>query len=133
MGDVYDRVKATLFMATDRPAVLRQAIMSCRKAGTVSIPGVYGGLLDKIPFGAAFAKGLTMRMGQTHVKRWLPDLLGHIQEGRIDPTWIISHRMKLDQGPEGYKQFADNKGGVHEGRADAVRAAWYARSRAICL
>ena len=110
VGDVYDRVKTTLFMATDRPAVLRQAIMSCRKAGTVSIPGVYGGLLDKIPFGAAFAKGLTMRMGQTHVKRWLPDLLGHIQEGRIDPTWIISHRMRLDQGPEGYKQFADNKG-----------------------
>ncbi len=109
IGNLYDRAKTSLMMATDRPAVLRQAIMSCRKAGTVSIPGVYGGLLDKLPMGAAFAKGLTMKMGQTHVHRWLPELLGHIEEGRIDPTWIISHRMPLEEGPKGYEMFADHK------------------------
>ena len=109
VGNLYDRAKTSLYMATDRPAVLRQAIMACRKGGTVSVPGVYGGLLDKIPFGAAFAKGLTMKMGQTHVHKYLPELLKHIQEGRIDPTWIISHRLPLDQAPEGYKQFAENK------------------------
>lgn len=105
VGAIYDRIKATAFLATDRPNVLRQAIMACRKGGTVSIPGVYGGLLDKIPMGAAFNKGLTMKMGQTHVQKYLKPLLGRIQNGDIDPSFIITHRMKLDDAPEGYTKF----------------------------
>ena len=92
-------------MATDRPNVLRQAIQACRKGGTVSIPGVYGGFLDKIPFGAAFAKGLTFKMGQTHVQKYLPRLMDHIQKGDIDPSFVITHRMKLDEAPMGYDIF----------------------------
>jgi threonine dehydrogenase-like Zn-dependent dehydrogenase len=104
-----DRIKAAAFLATDRPHALRQAIHCCRKGGTVSVPGVYGGLLDKFPFGAAFGKGLTFKMGQTHVHRYLPDLLKHIQEGRLDPTFVITHRLPLDQAAEGYKMFSENK------------------------
>ncbi len=104
-----DRIKAATFLATDRPHALRQAIHCCRKGGTVSVPGVYGGLLDKFPFGAAFGKGLTFKMGQTHVHRYLPDLLKHIQEGRLDPTFVITHRLPLDQAAEGYKMFSENK------------------------
>lgn len=105
VGAVYDRVKASLYMATDRPNVLRQAIMACRKGGTVSIPGVYGGLLDKIPFGAAFNKGLTFKMGQTHVQRYMKPLLQRIQTGEIDPSFIISHRLPLHQAPQAYETF----------------------------
>lgn len=104
-----DRIKAAAYLATDRPHALRQAIHCCRKGGTVSVPGVYGGLLDKFPFGAAFGKGLTFKMGQTHVHRYLPDLLKHIQEGRLDPTFVITHRLPLDQAAEGYKMFSENK------------------------
>jgi threonine dehydrogenase-like Zn-dependent dehydrogenase len=108
--DAYlDQAKAAMFLATDRPHALRQAIMSLRKAGTLSIPGVYGGLLDKVPMGAAFAKGLTMKMGQTHVQRWLPDLMAHIQNGDLDPTFIISHRMTLADAPEGYRLFKEKR------------------------
>jgi threonine dehydrogenase-like Zn-dependent dehydrogenase len=105
MGAIYDRIKASAFLATDRPNVLRQAIIACRKGGTISVPGVYGGLLDKIPFGAAFNKGLTMKMGQTHVQKYLQPLLGKIRDGAIDPSFIITHRMKLEEAPEGYSKF----------------------------
>lgn len=107
VGALYDRVKTSLMLATDRPNVLRQALQACRKGGTVSIPGVYGGLLDKIPFGAAFSKGLTLRMGQTHVHRYLRPLLGRIQKGEIDPSFIITHRLSLDQAPWAYHTFRD--------------------------
>ena len=83
----------------------RASIQACRKGGTVSIPGVYGGFLDKIPFGAAFAKGLTFKMGQTHVHRYVPKLLDHIQNGRLDPTFVISHRVPLTEAPAAYAMF----------------------------
>jgi threonine dehydrogenase-like Zn-dependent dehydrogenase len=102
---IYDRVKAAMFLATDRPHALRQAIHSCRKGGTVSIPGVYGGFLDKIPFGAAFNKGLTIRMGQTHMHKYMRPLLERVQRGEIDPSFIITHRMRLTDAPDGYETF----------------------------
>jgi threonine dehydrogenase-like Zn-dependent dehydrogenase len=108
---VLDRAKAALFLATDRPHALREAIQACRKGGTVSIPGVYGGVLDKVPFGAAFSKGLTFRMGQTHVMRYLQPLLEKIAEGEIDPTFIITHRLKLDDAPDAYKTFKAREDG----------------------
>ena len=85
--------QASLYLATDRPHALRQAISACRKGGTVSIPGVYGGFLDKFPLGAAFAKGLTLKMGQTHMHKYLPGLLARIERGEIDPSFIITHRV----------------------------------------
>jgi threonine dehydrogenase-like Zn-dependent dehydrogenase len=103
---IYDRVKAATFLATDRPQALRQAIMACRKGGTVSIPGVYGGLLDKLPMGAAFAKGLTFKMGQTHVHKYLKPLMGRIERGEIDPSFVITHRYNLADAAEAYKRFA---------------------------
>jgi threonine dehydrogenase-like Zn-dependent dehydrogenase len=106
---IYDRVKAATYLATDRLTALRQAIQTCRKGGTVSIPGVYGGLLDKVPMGAAFAKGLTMRMGQTHVHRYLRPLLNRIQTGEIDPRFVISHRLSLEQAPSAYRTFRDKE------------------------
>jgi threonine dehydrogenase-like Zn-dependent dehydrogenase len=108
-GEIYDRVKTTLFLATDRPNVLRQAIMACRKGGTVSVPGVYGGLLDKIPFGAAFAKGLTFKMGQTHVQRYLRPLLDRIRRGEIDFSFVITHCVVLDEAPAAYKFFQEKR------------------------
>jgi threonine dehydrogenase-like Zn-dependent dehydrogenase len=106
---IYDRVKQAVRLETDRPTALRQVIVACRKGGTVSIPGVYGGLLDKIPFGAAFNKGLNFKMGQTHVHRYLSPLLEHIQNGDIDPSYIITHRMKLEDAPKGYEIFKQKK------------------------
>ena len=109
---VYDKVKTALMLETDRPSVLRQAIQSVRKGGTVSIPGVYGGLLDKVPFGAAFGKGITMKMGQTHMHNYMKPLLERIEKGQIDPSYIISHRITLDQAPEMYKVWRDKKQSV---------------------
>ena len=86
-------------------SVLRQAILACRKGGTVSIPGVYGGFLDKVPIGAAFAKGLTLKMGQTHVHRYLPALMQLIEDDILDPSFVISHRLPLDDAPRGYQMF----------------------------
>jgi threonine dehydrogenase-like Zn-dependent dehydrogenase len=106
---VYDKVKAAVMMETDRPIVLRQAIQAVRKGGTVSIPGVYGGLLDKVPFGAAFGKGVTMKMGQTHMHKYMRPLLERVEKGQIDPSSIISHRITLDQAPEMYKVWRDKK------------------------
>ena len=109
---VYDTVKNALLLETDRAAVLRQAIQGARKGGTVSIPGVYGGLLDKVPFGAAFGKGITMKMGQTNMHNYMKPLLERIEKGQIDPTYIISHRVTLDQVPEMYKIWRDKKENV---------------------
>jgi threonine dehydrogenase-like Zn-dependent dehydrogenase len=106
---LYDKAKQTLRMETDRPHALRQAIMACRKGGTLSIPGVYGGLLDKVPFGAAFNKGLTLKMGQTHMMRYMRPLLERVQNGDIDPSRLITHRLPLDAAPEGYKTFRDKE------------------------
>jgi threonine dehydrogenase-like Zn-dependent dehydrogenase len=103
----YDRVKVAVRLGTDRAHALRQAIQACRKGGTISIPGVYGGFLDKLPFGAAFAKGLTFRMGQTHVHRYLRPLLERIIRGDIDPRFVVSHRVPLSRAPEAYRMFND--------------------------
>jgi threonine dehydrogenase-like Zn-dependent dehydrogenase len=108
---MYDRVKQATMMETDRPHVLREMAYVCRPAGTLSVPGVYGGLLDKIPFGAIMNKGLTIRTGQTHVNRWTDDLLRRIEEGQIDPSFVITHTVPLDQGPEMYKIFRDKQDG----------------------
>jgi len=109
IGAIYDKVKTVMYLATDRSTALREAILCCRKGGTVSVPGVYGGLLDKFPFGAAFDKGLTLKMGQTHVQRYLRPLLGRIQNGEIDPSFVITHRMRLEDAPEAYKIFRDKQ------------------------
>jgi threonine dehydrogenase-like Zn-dependent dehydrogenase len=108
---VVDRIKVATFMGTDRPHVLRQAIHCCRNFGTVSIVGVYGGFLDKIPFGSAINRGLTFRMAQTPVQRYLPELMRRIAEGEIDPSFVITHRGSLEDGPELYKTFRDKKDG----------------------
>ncbi|UVO18213.1 zinc-dependent alcohol dehydrogenase [Stutzerimonas stutzeri] len=111
IDSMYDRAKQALMLESDRPHVLREMIYVCRPAGILSIPGVYGGLIDKIPFGAAMNKGLTFRMGQTHVNRWTDDLLRRIQEGQIDPSFVITHTVSLEQGPEMYKTFRDKHDG----------------------
>jgi threonine dehydrogenase-like Zn-dependent dehydrogenase len=105
----YDRVAQATRMESDRPLVLREAIQACGKGGTVSLAGVYGGVVDKIPFGAAFNKGLTLKMGQTHVQRYLQPLLDRIVAGDIDPSFVITHRLALDEAPEGYKMFKEKE------------------------
>jgi threonine dehydrogenase-like Zn-dependent dehydrogenase len=108
--DAYiDQAKTATFLATDRPSALRQAIHACRKGGIVSIPGVYGGFLDKIPLGAAFQKGLTFKMGQTHVMKYMKPLLERIEQREIDPSFVITHRLPLDEAPYGYRLFRDRK------------------------
>jgi threonine dehydrogenase-like Zn-dependent dehydrogenase len=111
LDSVVDRAKQAMMMETGRPHVLREMMYVCRPAGTLSVPGVYGGLIDKIPFGAAMNKGLTFRMGQTHVNRWTDDLLRRIEEGQIDPSFVITHRMNLNDAPEMYETFRDKKDG----------------------
>ncbi|MFC5357827.1 zinc-dependent alcohol dehydrogenase [Azospirillum himalayense] len=106
---VYDRAKQMLGAESDRPHVLREMIYVCRPAGVISIPGVYGGLVDKIPMGQLMNKGLTIRTGQTHVNRWTDDLLRRIEEGQIDPSFVITHTVSLDEGPEMYKVFRDKQ------------------------
>lgn len=106
---LYDQAKQAVRLETDRPTALRQLIVACRKGGHVSMPGVYGGLLDKVPMGAAFSKGLTFKMGQTHVHRYLQPLLEHIQNGDIDPSFVITHRMALEDAPKGYETFKHKK------------------------
>lgn len=102
---VYDRVKQATMMETDRPHALRQAILACRKAGTVSVPGVYAGFLDKVPFGAVVNKALTIKSGQTHVQKYMRPLLRKIEDGEIDPSFVITHRMRLEDAPKGYDLF----------------------------
>jgi threonine dehydrogenase-like Zn-dependent dehydrogenase len=111
IGSVIDRIKVATFMGTDRPHVLRQAIECCRNFGTVSIVGVYGGYLDKIPMGSAINRGLTFRMAQTPVQHYMPKLMERIQKGEIDPSFVITHRATLEEGPELYKTFRDKKDG----------------------
>lgn len=104
-----DRAKQAVRLSFDRPTVLRQVILACRKGGTVSIPGVYGGFIDKVPMGAYMNKGLTMRTGQTHMMRYMGPLLERIQRGEIDPSFVISHRLPISKAPEAYKMFRDKK------------------------
>jgi threonine dehydrogenase-like Zn-dependent dehydrogenase len=106
---LYDRAKQAMMLSFDRPLVLRQAIQACRKGGVVSIPGVYGGLLDKIPFGAAMNKGLTLRMGQTHMMKYMRPLLERVQRGEIDPSFVITHRLSLEEAPRAYETFRDKQ------------------------
>jgi threonine dehydrogenase-like Zn-dependent dehydrogenase len=105
MAFLYDRVKQATMLESDRPVVLREAIMACRKGGTVSVAGVYGGFDDKIPLGPFMNKALTLKTGQTHVQRYLRPLLERIEKGEIDPSFIITHRMRLEDAPEGYDLF----------------------------
>ena len=102
---IYDRFAVKVGLETGRPVALRQAILACRKGGTVSIVGVFGGMVDKIPMGAAMNKSLTFKMGQTHVHRYMQPLLEHIRRGDLDPSFIISHRLSLDDAPKGYEMF----------------------------
>jgi threonine dehydrogenase-like Zn-dependent dehydrogenase len=106
---IYDRAKQLMALESDRPHVLREMIYVCRPAGIISIPGVYGGLIDKVPIGVAMNKGLTLRMGQTHVRRWTDDLLKRINDGEIDPSFVITHTAKLSDGPEMYNVFRDKR------------------------
>jgi threonine dehydrogenase-like Zn-dependent dehydrogenase len=105
----YDKLKQTAKLTFDRVHVLREAIMACRKGGTLSIAGVYGGFVDKIPMGAAFNKGLTFKMGQTHVQKYMRPLLERVEKGEIDPSRVITHRLDLDDAPWGYKTFRDKE------------------------
>src|SRR5580704_18455544 len=111
LDSVLDRAKQATFLGTDRPHVLREAIICCRKGGTVSVPGVYIGALDKIPFGAAMNKGLTIKMGQTNVQKYLAPLLNKIEAGEIDPSFVITHKIKLEDAPKAYKTFRDREDG----------------------
>jgi threonine dehydrogenase-like Zn-dependent dehydrogenase len=111
IDSVVDRAKQAVMLETDRPHVLREMIYVCRPAGILSVPGVYGGLIDKVPFGALMNKGLTLRTGQTHVPRWTDDLLARIEDGQIDPSFVITHTADLAEGPELYKTFRDKKDG----------------------
>lgn len=108
---IYDQVKTKLLAETDRPHALRQAINCCRKGGTLSIPGVYGGFPDKIPVGAMMNKGLTVRTGQTHVHRYLPMLTERVKAGEIDPSFVITHRLPLSEAPRAYDMFRHHKDG----------------------
>jgi threonine dehydrogenase-like Zn-dependent dehydrogenase len=105
----YDKTKQAMRLETDRPTALREVLMSCGKGGTVSIPGVYGGFIDKVPLGAAFNKGLTLRMGQTDVQRHMAPLLERIERGDINPGFVITHRMRLEDAPDAYRIFRDKR------------------------
>jgi threonine dehydrogenase-like Zn-dependent dehydrogenase len=105
----YDKAMQAVKMETDRPNVLRQAIVACRKGGTVSVPGVYTGFVDKMPMGAFMNKGLTMKTGQTHVHRYLRPLLERVQKGEIDPSFVITHSLPLEEAPHGYEIFKQKK------------------------
>jgi threonine dehydrogenase-like Zn-dependent dehydrogenase len=107
VDNVLDTVKQKVGMGADRGHALREAIMACRKGGRVSMPGVYGGFLDKFPLGALMEKGLQLRTGQTHVQRYSHDLLRRIGEGEIDTTFLISHRLPLEEAATGYANFKD--------------------------
>ncbi|MDV5825024.1 zinc-dependent alcohol dehydrogenase [Sphingobium naphthae] len=110
--NVWDQIKVSTFTGTDRTHSIRQAILACRKGGRVSMPAVYGGFVDKFPLGAFMEKGLTLKTGQTHVQHYMPALLNAIMEGKIDTTFLISHRMPLEQAPEGYRMFHDKQNEV---------------------
>jgi threonine dehydrogenase-like Zn-dependent dehydrogenase len=101
----YDRTKQALMLETDRPIALREAVMACRNGGTVSVIGVYGGFIDRFPMGAVMNRSLTIRTGQCHVQRYMRPLLERIQRGEIDPSFVITHRLRLEEAPLGYDMF----------------------------
>jgi threonine dehydrogenase-like Zn-dependent dehydrogenase len=105
----YDRAKQAMMLESDRPIALRQAIMACRNGGTLSVPGVYGGFVDKLPFGSLMNRAITVKTGQTHVQRYLRPLLKRIEDGEIDPSFVVTHRMSLDDAPEAYEMFANKE------------------------
>lgn len=109
--EMIDRVQTALKLETERPVALREAMIACKAAGVVSIPGVYGGMSNMIPMGAVLNKGLTIRAGQTNVRRWTDDLLQRIDEGQIDPTFLVTHVAPLGRGPEMYAKFRDKADG----------------------
>ncbi|HEV7252933.1 MAG TPA: zinc-dependent alcohol dehydrogenase [Mesorhizobium sp.] len=111
IDSMYDRVKQAVMLVSDRVHVLREMIYVCRPAGILSVPGVYGGIADKLPIGALMNKGLTVRTGQTHVNRWIDDLLRRVEEGQIDPSFVITQTASLEDGPDMYKRFADREPG----------------------
>ena len=119
-GALLDTAQQKLKLTFDRITALRWAILSCAKGGTVSMPGVYGGLVNELPLGAAFAKGLTFRMGQTHTHRYLAPLLARIESGQIDPSFVITHRAKMADAPELYKTFREK----HDGCIKVVLDPW---------
>ncbi len=104
-----DRAKQMMRMELDRPIALRECIQACRKGGTVSVPGVYGGFIDKMPMGAYMNKALTMKTGQTHMMRYMKPLLERVERGEIDPSFVISHRVPIERAPEMYKKFRDKE------------------------
>jgi threonine dehydrogenase-like Zn-dependent dehydrogenase len=106
---LYDRVKQTLMLETDRPIALRDAIQTCRNGGTVSVIGVYGGFVDKFPMGSLMNRALTLKAGQAHVQHYMRPLLERIEKGEIDPSFIITHRLELDEAPQGYRTFRDKQ------------------------
>lgn len=107
----YDKVKQAFRMETERPGVLREALQACRKGGTVSVPGVYGGVADKIPLGAVVNKALTIKSGQTHVQRYMKPLLARIEQGDIDPSFIITHRVGIEEVPDAFAMFRNKEDG----------------------
>src|SRR6202034_3924987 len=109
---VLDKVKATVGLVTDQAHGLRQVILACRKGGRISIPGVYGGVTDKFPIGALMEKGLSVKSGQTHVQKYMPQLLKLILEGKLNTTFLISHRLSLEEAPKGYKMFKEEQNEV---------------------
>jgi threonine dehydrogenase-like Zn-dependent dehydrogenase len=109
VDNLYDHAKAAVGLVTDRTHALRQVILGCRKGGRISIPGVYGGFTDKFPIGALMEKGLTVRSGQTHVQKYTDKLLKMILDGKIDTTFLISHRLPLEDAPEGYRLFKEHQ------------------------
>ncbi|MBX5492282.1 MAG: glutathione-dependent formaldehyde dehydrogenase [Chloroflexi bacterium] len=109
--DLFDRAQQALRIALDRPHVLREAIQACKKGGVVSVMGVYGGFLDKLPFGAAMNKGLTFRMGQMHAQRYMRRLLDYVERGEVDPSFVVTHRMTLDDAPQAFRMFKEKLDG----------------------
>ena len=105
----YDRVKQALMLETDRPIALREAMLACRNGGTLSVPGVYGGFLDKIPFGSVMNRSITIKTGQTHVQRYLQPLLERVQKGEVDPSFVISHTLPLEEAPRAYEMFRNKE------------------------
>jgi threonine dehydrogenase-like Zn-dependent dehydrogenase len=111
IDSMLDRAKQAMQLETDRPHVLREMIYVCRPGGVLSVPGVYAGMVDKLPMGALMNKGLTLRTGQTHVARWTHDLLGRIEQGQIDPSFVVTHTVSLEDGPQMYRTFRDKQDG----------------------
>jgi threonine dehydrogenase-like Zn-dependent dehydrogenase len=105
----YDRAKQAMMLQTDRPIALREAIMACRNGGTVSVIGVYGGFIDKFPMGSLMNRSLTIKTGQAHVQRYMRPLLERIQKGEIDPSFVITHRLRLEEAPQGFEMFLNKQ------------------------